>query len=66
MTLRLEMISILQLGSDVEIKRVGAGKLSLNANMVVESSLSVEKLYIGGVSLDDFIGKIATDMLKKS
>lgn len=55
----------IELGSDVKIKRIGDGKLGLDANVHVNGAVDVEKLYIGGMSIEDIVRKLVAEALKK-
>lgn len=55
----------IELGSDVKIKRVGDGKLGFDANVHVNGAVDVEKLYIGGMSIEEIVRKLVADALKK-
>jgi len=55
----------IELGSDVKIKRVGDGKLGLDANVHVNGAVDVKKLYIGGMSIEDIVRKLVAEALKK-
>lgn len=55
----------IELGSDVKIKRVGEGKLGFDANVHVNGAVDVEKLYIGGMSIEEIVRKLVAEALKK-
>merc|ERR1711939_1143228 len=55
----------IELGSDVKIKRVGDGKLGFDANVHVNGAVDVEKLYVGGMSIEEIVRKLVADALKK-
>jgi len=55
----------IELGSDVKIKRVGDGKLGFDANVHVNGAVDVEKLYIGGMSIEEIVRKLVAEALKK-
>jgi len=54
----------IELGSDVKIKRVGDGKLGVDANVHVNGAVNVKKLYIGGLSIEEIVQKLVAEALK--
>ena len=48
----------------MKIKRVGDGKLGVDANVHVNGAVNVKKLYIGGLSIEEIVKKLVAEALK--
>ena len=59
------IVPFAQLGSDIKIERAGDGELAIHANVMVKGGISIHKLRIGDMSLEDFVAKLVADAVQK-